>query len=327
VKILKMWRERFKRLAVAISLILFVVIASRLLLFGKAATGTATQGDLNKDGIVNITDLSILLTNWGRTNAPDQDVNNDGTVNIFDLSVLLSNYGKSVTPPAPPPSPPPSTSVVPAGIPGTWTLKFSDEFNGTSLDLAKWSHCWFSPTCGTMNNVSTSPANVAVTGGNLVLTLASQTTGALVSSNPRGGATTGYQFQYGVVEARIHFPGDGTNCYNWPAWWTDGQSWPTDGENDIAEVLRGPMTVNYHSSSGAHNQGSVPGYWCGGFHTYALHRKAGAADVYYDGIKVKSYTTDDTGNPHYLILNVGYTSSFPVYGTASQVKVDYVRAW
>jgi hypothetical protein len=137
VKILKMWRERFKRLAVAISLILFVVIASRLLLFGKAATGTATQGDLNKDGIVNITDLSILLTNWGRTNAPDQDVNNDGTVNIFDLSVLLSNYGKSVTPPAPPPP----TSAVPAGIPGTWTLKFSDEFSGTSLDLSKWSHC------------------------------------------------------------------------------------------------------------------------------------------------------------------------------------------
>jgi hypothetical protein len=58
--------------------------------------GTTTkQGDLNNDGRVNITDLSILLSNWARSNpTPAQgDVNGDGNVNITDLSILLSRWG------------------------------------------------------------------------------------------------------------------------------------------------------------------------------------------------------------------------------------------
>ena len=57
-----------------------------------ASTVTAKPGDLNGDNSVNITDLSILLSNWNTTNSA-ADVNKDGTVNIFDLSILLSNYG------------------------------------------------------------------------------------------------------------------------------------------------------------------------------------------------------------------------------------------
>lgn len=49
-------------------------------------------GDLNNDNQVNIQDLSILLSNYGKTGSGD--LNNDGTVNIVDLSVLMSNYGK-----------------------------------------------------------------------------------------------------------------------------------------------------------------------------------------------------------------------------------------
>jgi hypothetical protein len=230
---------------------------------------------------------------------------------------------------APAPAPLATTSgSMPVGVPGAWTMKFDDEFSGTSLDTNKWSNCWFSPNCGTMNKVSTSPGNVAVSGGNLLLNLSSSTTGALVSTNPRGGATTGYQFTTGYVEARIKFPGDGTNLYNWPAFWTNGQTWPTNGENDIAEVLSGKMTVNYHSSSGSHNQGTVPGDWGNSFHTFGLHRMANSADVYFDGVKVKSYATDDGNAPQYLILNVGASgSTTSAYGAASQVQVDYVRAW
>ena len=49
-------------------------------------------GDLNGDNAVNITDLSIMLSNFNTANAV-ADINKDGTVNIFDLSILLSNYG------------------------------------------------------------------------------------------------------------------------------------------------------------------------------------------------------------------------------------------
>jgi cytoskeletal protein RodZ len=229
--------------------------------------------------------------------------------------------------PAPTVAPLAATGTAPLGVPGSWTMAFDDEFNGTGLDGSKWSNCWFSSNCGTMNNVSTSPGNVSVNGGNLVLSLSSASSGSLVSTNPKGGATTGYQFGTGYVEARIKFPGDGTNLYNWPAFWTTGQTWPTNGENDIAEVLSGKMTVNYHSGSGSHNQGSVPGNWGNAFHTYGLHRTATSSDVYFDGVLVKSYPTDDGGAPQYIVLNVGASGTAPAYGAASQVQVDYVRAW
>lgn len=56
------------------------------------STLTPKRGDLNGDNLVNVTDLSILLSNWNTSNAV-ADINADGTVNIFDLSILLSNYG------------------------------------------------------------------------------------------------------------------------------------------------------------------------------------------------------------------------------------------
>jgi len=55
-------------------------------------------GDINRDGDVNILDLSILLANFGKSGLAitDQraDINEDGDVNILDLSSLLANFGK-----------------------------------------------------------------------------------------------------------------------------------------------------------------------------------------------------------------------------------------
>ncbi len=58
-------------------------------------TGTTTPkpGDTNGDNLVNIVDLSTVLSKWN-TNFTSADFNKDGTVNVFDLSILLSNYGK-----------------------------------------------------------------------------------------------------------------------------------------------------------------------------------------------------------------------------------------
>jgi hypothetical protein len=57
-----------------------------------SSTTTPKPADLNNDGVVNITDLSILLSSWNTTNST-ADINKDSTVNILDLSILLSNYG------------------------------------------------------------------------------------------------------------------------------------------------------------------------------------------------------------------------------------------
>ncbi len=63
------------------------------------ATPMATTkiGDLNGDNSVNIFDLSILLTNFGKTPAqstnPAADLNANNFIDIYDLSILLSHYG------------------------------------------------------------------------------------------------------------------------------------------------------------------------------------------------------------------------------------------
>jgi hypothetical protein len=81
-----------------------------------AALGASNLvGDINGDGKVDITDLSIMLTDWGTNNA-SADLNHDGTVNVFDLSLLLDHWGQTAPTATPTPSPTPSPSPV-AGFP------------------------------------------------------------------------------------------------------------------------------------------------------------------------------------------------------------------
>jgi len=52
--------------------------------------------DLNCDGIVNVSDLLLLLGAWGdcpRDGECSADLNGDGTVNLSDLLILLANWG------------------------------------------------------------------------------------------------------------------------------------------------------------------------------------------------------------------------------------------
>lgn len=84
-----------------------------------AATNPNLLGDLNNDNIVNLTDLSLLLSNYNKS-GDAADLNGDNTTNLTDLSLLLSNYNKTYsggpnpTPPTPtPPTPTPPTP--PAG--------------------------------------------------------------------------------------------------------------------------------------------------------------------------------------------------------------------
>ena len=62
---------------------------------GPKAAGL--QGDVNGDGKVDATDLSMLISDFGKTGGynPGSDINKDGKVDATDLSILLSNFGKS----------------------------------------------------------------------------------------------------------------------------------------------------------------------------------------------------------------------------------------
>jgi hypothetical protein len=50
--------------------------------------------DVNDDGVVDLTDLSTLLFNFGQASPPAQgDVNGSGVVDLNDLSAILFNFG------------------------------------------------------------------------------------------------------------------------------------------------------------------------------------------------------------------------------------------
>lgn len=56
-------------------------------------------GDLNFDGSVGLTDLSVLLANFGSAAAPTAvqsgNLNGDDTIGLTDLSILLANFGSA----------------------------------------------------------------------------------------------------------------------------------------------------------------------------------------------------------------------------------------
>ena len=54
--------------------------------YSHAATNPNLKGDFDNNNVVNLRDLSILLTNWGNT-SPDYDLNGDNKANLNDLSI------------------------------------------------------------------------------------------------------------------------------------------------------------------------------------------------------------------------------------------------
>jgi hypothetical protein len=55
-------------------------------------TGAVVPGDANGDGMVNVTDLLMVISSWGTCQGCPGDVNNDGVVNVADLLLVIANW-------------------------------------------------------------------------------------------------------------------------------------------------------------------------------------------------------------------------------------------
>ena len=224
-----------------------------------------------------------------------------------------------------------ATVPPPAGVPGSWTSSFDTEFSRSPLS-SKWTTFPYDNS-----NVQGNAADVSVSGGYLNLILSAVGTS---SSYGSGGfvQTSSYRLPVGgFMQARIELPGPGTtpgtSIDNWSGFWASGSDWPNNGEEDVVESL-GAATSNYHSPQGASNSGTIPGNWSNSFHTYGLYRGATSCTVYYDGKVVRTYPTHDDGGAQEILLDAA-SSTGPdatidaptMTGSASAMKVDYVRAW
>ena len=76
--------------------------------------------DINADGIVNIIDLTLVASNFGKTGQNAADVNGDSVVNIIDLTLVAAAFGNT------------------AGAPALWSRHL--EGAPTRADLEAWLH-------------------------------------------------------------------------------------------------------------------------------------------------------------------------------------------
>ncbi len=53
---------------------------------------SSCEPDINGDGYVNVTELLVVIDQWGLTNSP-ADVNYDGIVDVSDLLVVVGSWG------------------------------------------------------------------------------------------------------------------------------------------------------------------------------------------------------------------------------------------
>lgn len=249
-------------------------------------------------------------------------------------------------PPSTPPNeiaPPTSGTPQPLGVPGSWTLRFDDEFNGRSLDLAKWQPNWLGPTARAITPPVTefdlncmAPAQVTEMGGHLVLAAASRA--CEVAGGHRYRYASGlintrssFRFTYGFLEARIYVPpAPGGGPADFPAFWATGVGpWPRSGELDVMEVLRGcgpGIGFHFHSATGS-SGGCAPAADAVGWHVYGALWEKGAVSFYYDGELVGRLTRGITAAPMYLVLDNSVDPHYGAHSEPTEMLVDYVRVW
>jgi beta-glucanase (GH16 family) len=248
----------------------------------------------------------------------------------------------------------------------TWSLIWSDEFNGAAgspVDTTKWV---FDIGGGGWGNneleyYTNSAPNASMDGnGNLVITAIKETLprkkrcwyGRCQYSSARIKTAGTFMQAYGRFEARIKVPyGQGI----WPAFWMLGKNinkvgWPRCGEIDIMENIgREPAkahgTIHGPGYSGANGIGAAynlsTGAFADDFHLFAIEWEPGGAIRWYvDGNLYQTRTQADLpagavwvfDRPFFILLNLAVGGSWPGNPDATTVfpqrmYVDYVRVY
>ena len=174
-----------------------------------------------------------------------------------------------------------SAADQPKNLKSDYSLVWSDEFEGNSLDSSNWNYDIGGGLWG--NNESEyytdSTKNVSVQDGMLKITAMQENKGGYQYTSGRITTEGKQDFTYGYMEARMKLPnGQGL----WPAFWMlgSGSGWPECGEIDIMEHINSEPTYYgtcHYLQDGATNVTSlgsqvwnISGYDASQWHTYAI---------------------------------------------------------
>ncbi|UPZ14981.1 family 16 glycosylhydrolase [Flavobacterium humidisoli] len=246
------------------------------------------------------------------------------------------------------------------------TLVWSDEFNGTAVDLTKWqsiSGNGCPSLCGFGNaeaqRYEPNQATIVKEGTNSYLNIeAKYQPTSQFPDQPYASSkltTEGkYALKYGRVEARMKLSnGQGA----WPAFWmlpVNG-NWPYTGEIDIMEAKhRNPQSVDgtiHYDGNGYHFTGrsySSPTDLSSDFHVYAVEWGPNFIKWFVDDVLFHTATPNTTVNggwpfndsQFYIILNLAVGSAGTPYTSVNgagvapvpgdfpaKLQVDYVRVY
>jgi beta-glucanase (GH16 family) len=224
-------------------------------------------------------------------------------------------------------------------------LKWSDEFNGTAVDTAKWVFDTGNGTQGWGNWELEyyQAANATVSGGYLNITAKKQSVSGFAYTSARMKTLGKYSFKFGRINASIKLPvGQGY----FPAFWmlgTAAQTWPKNGEIDIMETIGANTvystchwwddTAAVHASYGLSKAVTVTG-----FHTYEVEWSASMIysrvdGVQYFAIDITPANLSELRNGNfYILLNFAIGGNWPGAPNASTVfpaamQVVYVRVY
>jgi beta-glucanase (GH16 family) len=263
--------------------------------------------------------------------------------------------------PTPTPEQPTATPVstatpAPTATPGSgsYVLVWSDEFNGTGIDLNNWTFDigWGQNGWGNaeLQYYTDRPQNARVENGMLVIEARKERFRAQEYTSARLKTQGLHDWTYGRFEARIRVPyGQGI----WPAFWTLGNNietvgWPQSGELDIMEHIgREPSTVygTVHGPGYSGAEGVGGSYTLSGgqqltdaFHLFAVEWEPTEISWYIDNTLYATVTPDDVpgewvfDHPFFIIMNVAVGGYWPGYPDETTVfpqfmYVDYVRVY
>lgn len=237
-------------------------------------------------------------------------------------------------------------------------LVWSDEFEGTEIDMNNWSFelgngcpnlCGWGN--GELQYYTDSPQNAYLENGNLVISANFQEGGSPEYTSTRLLTRGKQSFASGRIEARIRLPqGQGI----WPAFWMLSEdktygNWPLSGEIDVMEMVgfdpnTSHGTIHYggmwplNQYQGNSTQVNV-GILADNFHTYAIEWSEEEIRWYFDGALFSVKTATNLGtfpwrfdDEFFIILNIAVGGFWPGYPDASTsfpqtMEVDYVRVY